>query len=212
MVRSDSSAIAICISQATNFPQILTRLSLSLSLALSCLSPPLAPLSVTLWAYTCSALIPLRKCIIVPISVGAGNAMQQKHMQHNVNKVHVAFIIMLLFYFSVCLLFFLSFSESVFEFRWIAHNKGWQWDEKMLRQQQTMTGTIAQRVRGAGKLEAGPGQIRWMQTEVGLLDLLLVPASLCDRPMRGSIQRFVRPMASLTLMGSAPELVELIIA
>lgn len=51
-----------------------------------------------------------------------------------------------------------------------------------------------------------------MQTEVGLLDLLLVPVlSLCDRPMRGSIQRFVRPVASLTLMGSAPELVELII-
>lgn len=53
-----------------------------------------------------------------------------------------------------------------------------------------------------------------MQTEVGLLDLLLVPvlSVLCDRPMRGSIQRFVRPVASLTLMGSAPELVELIIA
>lgn len=50
-----------------------------------------------------------------------------------------------------------------------------------------------------------------MQTEVGLLDLLLVPVSLCDRPMRGSIQRFVRPVASLTLMGSALELVELII-
>lgn len=32
MVRSDSSAIAICISQATNFPQILTRLSLALFL------------------------------------------------------------------------------------------------------------------------------------------------------------------------------------
>lgn len=51
-----------------------------------------------------------------------------------------------------------------------------------------------------------------MQTEVGLLDLLLVPVSLCDRPMRRSIQRFVRPVASLTLMGSALELVELIIA
>lgn len=43
MVRSDSSAIAICISQATNFPQILTRLScsLSLSLSLSAVSLPL---------------------------------------------------------------------------------------------------------------------------------------------------------------------------
>lgn len=123
MVRSDSSAIAICISQATNFPQILTRLSLTLSLSLLPHSPSFAPLSVTLWAYTCSALIPflffllqMRKFIIVPISVGAGNAMQQKHMQHNVNKVHVAFIL-LLFYFYVCFVFFLSFSESVFEFR-----------------------------------------------------------------------------------------------
>lgn len=36
--------------------------------------------------------------------------------------------------------------------------------------------------------------------------------TVCDRPMRRSIQRFVRPVASLTLMGSALELVELIIA
>lgn len=114
MVRSDSSAIAICISQATNFPQILTRLS-ALSSSLSLLSH--SPSSCTfvcdfvglhMFSIDPFSLLQMRKFIIVPISVGAGNAMQQKHMQYNVNKVHVAFIL-LLFYFSVCCFFSLIF-------------------------------------------------------------------------------------------------------
>lgn len=153
MVRSDSSAIAICISQATNFPQILTRLTRSLALSLLSHSPS----SCT---FVCD-FVGLHMFSIDPFSLANAKIHNcpdfHRGLKCNATKTHATqckqgacCIHIIIVLFSVC--FFFSFSESVFEFRWNKDDKGKRrcWDSS--KQWQGQLPSVC------GERDAGDGQ------------------------------------------------------